>query len=262
MRYWDSRYFRRVLNCVKLTAHSRSQAYTRVEFRYLRNDTYSLFINYDIDILYLRQKIPYSVLEHGPAPKRRRVGPDWSQPLKRIVINLDRVSRELRVYPAHPGHLPRRPTLWVKFKAFFPNLEELVVVLHPNLEKVNRIEELVLVTKGDMEETTEDDVQATRIEMMDKICSGLEDGPDRRRVGPLKLTFMRVPVERRRTLCERCCHVIHKPGTHRPGQVFDPVYESIDQFNVRFCDPWVQEIAIQYLKLKENFLKGPQNSGW
>lgn len=123
------------------------------------------------------------------------------------------------------------PHLWNILKVAFPELEELIVILYPNLEKANTLEELVEVDKKDIEEETiKDDVQRQQLDYMDRVRDTLRDGESRGLIGPLKLTFMKISVERHRRLCETCGHVIYRPGPRVRGEVHSPNY-----FGGRFC---------------------------
>jgi hypothetical protein len=188
-----------------------NKAYERVELKYLRHRTYGLFINYNLDVLYRKQRLPYPAVEPGSLP-RRLITPEWSKPIKRIAMNLDRAAEGFRLSPQLPGWRFKTPSLWRKFKALFPDLEEIVVILYPKLERGNKFEELIEVDNEDIErETIKDDVQQRQPLMMDMIRPSLLEREKRGLGGPLKLTFMRIPVERRRRLCESCGHVVHSP---------------------------------------------------
>jgi len=182
------------------------QAYTRVEFPYHRRDTYSVFINFDVDILYRKQELPWPVRDPNT---RQLITPVWSQTLKRLAINLDQATRDLKLRPSRPGLPFRSPRLWTYLKACFPHFEELIVILYPNLERGNKLEKLVEVSNQDVEnETIKELVQQTQPGAMKAIRQSLLDREQLGFGGPLKLKFMRVPVERRRKLCEGCHHVM------------------------------------------------------
>jgi hypothetical protein len=105
--------------------------------------------------------------------------------------------------------------------------------MYPNLERQNKLEDLVEVSNRDVEaETIKDNVQRVQPTYMDSIRWSLLEREHVGYGGPLKLTFMRVPVERQRTLCQSCFHVIDSPGNSGSRA---PFYRSPTIGHGRFC---------------------------
>lgn len=83
------------------------------------------------------------------------------------------------------------------------------------------------------DETIKDRVQQNQPITIDVIRKSLLEREEAGFGGPLKLKFMRVPVERRRKLCESCYHVNDYPVLN-PGS--GSYWFSEPTIKGRFCD--------------------------
>lgn len=170
-------------------------AYVKVELKHLRFRTYNLFINYDLDILYRKQEMPESAKPHRA---RSFVTPEWCRLVTTFAINVDKAAALL-----NPCWLRHRPIFatnyWLRLKALFPKLENLVIILHPNLEPNDSLEGLVEVDKSDLTNWNGDrrmDLHEKQLMYMGWICKSFVADPVATGDWRPKLTFMRVPDRR------------------------------------------------------------------
>lgn len=133
----------------------------------LRNQSYSVFINLEVDLVYRKNMLPNMVRIQTLPPimapitmeVAKPVGPGWNvpywiRPLKRLALNLQEVVAPPRAprnpalrHPARTSH-PRIQDVWSKLKIMCPDLEELVVIVLGAGEQVNNLEDLEVVPPG------------------------------------------------------------------------------------------------------------------
>ncbi|KAF4622793.1 hypothetical protein G7Y89_g14233 [Cudoniella acicularis] len=114
------------------------------------HEKYGFYVNFNLDIVYHKTRLSqltatdllmecfHFVAFGQPTVGQGTLCPSWCQKLKRLAIPLDDAS-VLGVRDASSG----KETLWYKLMCMFPELEELIVNVYPNLQNDDTINNLV-----------------------------------------------------------------------------------------------------------------------
>lgn len=167
-----------------------------------KNEELGFYVNFERDIIYHKTRLPNLIKTSVPwgrmfnawGAQHSSEGvlcPSWSQDAKRVAIPLDDAF-VLGIENA-PSHI-NREDLWMLLLCTIPNLEELIIMLFPNIQHHHTIEDLMEMpvdydNRGDPVECT--GANEMQKNMMFQILGKLKD---RMSVGTwktLRITFMR-----------------------------------------------------------------------